>query len=110
MSRRRHSSVSSPKADDDALDRFTGNWHFELSTTCNGGLRNAVESVSERLRKKLWVGTLGTPTDDFKEDLRNQIDDRLRSRRDSVPVWIPDAEFQSAYDEFCHQVSLLHLF
>ncbi|KAJ3497214.1 hypothetical protein NMY22_g19723 [Coprinellus aureogranulatus] len=99
---RRHSSVSSPIIEDGP--RFAGNWHFELSTTCNGGLRNAVESVSERLRKKLWVGTLGTPTDNFKDNLRNEIDDRLRSRRDSVPVWIPDAEFTSAYDEFCHQV------
>lgn len=100
---RRHATSVSSSAVEDSR-RPTENWHFEQSTTCNGGLRNAVDSVSERLKKKLWVGTLGTPTDDFKEDLRTSIDDRLRSRRDSVPVWIPDAEFQSAYDEFCHQV------
>lgn len=100
---RRHATSVSSSAVEDSR-RPTENWHFEQSTTCNGGLRNAVDSVNERLKKKLWVGTLGTPTDDFKEDLRTSIDDRLRSRRDSVPVWIPDAEFQSAYDEFCHQV------
>ena len=24
---------------------------------------------------------------------------------DRLPVWIPDAEFEKCYDEFCHQVS-----
>ncbi|KAI6016532.1 glycosyltransferase family 20 protein, partial [Pisolithus marmoratus] len=30
--------------------------------------------------------------------------DKRRDTCDSVPVWIPDGEFQSCYDEFCHQV------
>lgn len=79
-------------------------WYFENSTSCNGGLRNAVESVNERMRRKVWVGTLGTPTDEFGEDLRADIDRKLLAQRESVAVWIPDAEFTSAYDEFCHQV------
>ncbi|KAI6107103.1 hypothetical protein EDD16DRAFT_1623990 [Pisolithus croceorrhizus] len=24
---------------------------------------------------------------------------------DSVPIWIPDSEFETCYDEFCHQAS-----
>ena len=28
----------------------------------------------------------------------------MREERDSVPVWIPDSDFASCYDEFCHQV------
>ncbi|KAF6744609.1 alpha,alpha-trehalose-phosphate synthase [Ephemerocybe angulata] len=102
MSRRRHgNSVSSPvESDSPQKDK----WHFEASTTCNGGLRNAVDSVHERMRRKVWVGTLGTATDGFDEDTRAQIDKRLLSQRESTAVWIPDAEFQSAYDEFCHQV------
>ena len=28
----------------------------------------------------------------------------MRELCSSVPVWIPDAEFESCYDEFCHQV------
>ncbi|TFK27244.1 hypothetical protein FA15DRAFT_666537 [Coprinopsis marcescibilis] len=79
-------------------------WHFEHSTTCNGGLRNAVDSVGERLRRKVWVGTLGTPTDRFSDDLKKEVDERMLSQRHSIPIWIPDQEFQSCYDEFCHQV------
>ncbi|RXW13018.1 hypothetical protein EST38_g12836 [Candolleomyces aberdarensis] len=105
MSRRRHGGpLSSPTLPEESYPARKEGWHFEPSTTCNGGLRNAVESVNERMRRKVWVGTLGTPTDRFSDDLRSDIDKRLLSQRDSVSVWIPDAEFQRAYDEFCHQV------
>lgn len=30
----------------------------------------------------------------------------MRDECDSLPVWIPDGEFASCYDEFCHQVSI----
>ena len=67
-------------------------------------MKNAIESVGDRLRRKLWVGTLGTNTDGFRESLRRNIEWRMREERDSLPVWIPDADFASCYDEFCHQV------
>lgn len=79
-------------------------WHVESNPHCNGGLKNAVDSIKTRLRKKLWVGTLGANTDNFKESLKRTMEWRLRDERDSLPVWIPDSEFQSCYDEFCHQV------
>ena len=56
------------------------------------------------MTSKLWVGTLGNPTDDFSSDLRANIDRRMWDMHSSRPVWIPDAEFESCYDEFCHQV------
>ncbi len=67
-------------------------------------MKNAIDSVGDRLRRKLWVGTLGTNTDGFRESLRRNIEWRMREDRDSVPVWIPDSDFASCYDEFCHQV------
>ncbi|PPQ70001.1 hypothetical protein CVT24_003776 [Panaeolus cyanescens] len=79
-------------------------WHMEPNPHCNGGLKNAVDSVGDRMKKKLWVGTLGTPTDGFSDDLKADIDDRMLREKQSMPVWIPDKEFSSAYDEFCHQV------
>lgn len=63
-----------------------------------------MQSVGPRLRKKLWVGTLGTATDTFSEPLRQEIDRKMVAECNSQPVWIPDAEFESCYDEFCHQV------
>ena len=79
-------------------------WHFEGNPHCNGGLKNAVESVGNKLREKLWIGTLGTCTDGFTEGTRQDIDARMHNEYNGLPVWIPDAEFQSYYDEFCHQV------
>ncbi|GLB44271.1 putative trehalose-phosphatase [Lyophyllum shimeji] len=81
-------------------------WHVEPNPNCNGGLKNAVDSVGARLKRKLWVGTLGTSTDAFPPSLRAAIDTTFASlpRHPSVPVWIPDAEFQGCYAEFCHQV------
>lgn len=84
-------------------------WHFESNSHCNGGLKNAVESVGNRLKRKLWVGTLGTRTDGFGEVVRRDIDARMFTEQNSVPVWIPDSEFQSCYDEFCHQVQYMRL-
>ncbi|RPD60848.1 hypothetical protein L227DRAFT_547270 [Lentinus tigrinus ALCF2SS1-6] len=94
-------SISSSRPDPSSHNT---KWHFESNPHCNGGLKNAIESVGDRLRRKLWVGTLGTNTDGFRESLRRNIEWRMREERDSVPVWIPDADFQSCYDEFCHQV------
>ncbi|KAI0742614.1 glycosyltransferase family 20-domain-containing protein [Daedaleopsis nitida] len=79
-------------------------WHFESNPHCNGGLKNAIESVGDRLRRKLWVGTLGINSDGFRESLRRNMEWRLREERDSIPVWIPDADFAGCYDEYCHQV------
>ncbi|KAF9241274.1 glycosyltransferase family 20 protein [Melanogaster broomeanus] len=61
-------------------------------------------AFKDRLTQKLWVGTLGNSTDKFGPELRSNIDVRMRQMCSSVPVWIPDAEFESCYDEFCHQV------
>lgn len=77
---------------------------MEPNPHCNGGLKNAVESVGDRMKRRLWVGTLGTPTDDFSDDLRKDIDRSMLHTSSSLPVWIPDGEFQKCYDEFCHQI------
>ncbi|KAJ8489164.1 hypothetical protein ONZ45_g13684 [Pleurotus djamor] len=101
------SSSRRPTSDTDMKltnGRTVSCWHPELNSHCNGGLKNAIESVGSRLRKKVWVGTLGTATDSFSEPLREDMNRRMLLECESVPVWIPDAEFESCYDEFCHQV------
>jgi trehalose 6-phosphate synthase/phosphatase len=44
------------------------------SPHCTHGLKNAVDSVGGRVKKKLWVYTLGACTDGFCDDLRKDID------------------------------------
>ena len=79
-------------------------YHVEPNPHGNGGLTNAVNSLEGRLKRKRWVGTLGTNTDSFKDPLRRNIEYRLAEEYDSSPVWIPDVEFTQHYDNFCHQV------
>ncbi|KAI6107091.1 hypothetical protein EDD16DRAFT_1623888, partial [Pisolithus croceorrhizus] len=37
--------------------------------------------------------------------MRIIIDKHMREMCGNVPVWIPDGELESCYDEYCHQVS-----
>ncbi|KAK1233197.1 Trehalose-6-P synthase/phosphatase complex subunit [Marasmius sp. AFHP31] len=111
-----------PGEDDDNAFFFEPNAHV------NGGLKNALDSVSReqpqtptttrrpghsranslqsvsKLKDKLWVGTLGTKTDDFSEGLKRNIDAKLKLDHDCEAVWVSDEEFEGCYDEFCHQV------
>jgi trehalose 6-phosphate synthase/phosphatase len=37
------------------------------------------------------------------------MQNRMVAQNHSLPVWIPDAEFEGCYDEFCHQVRTLYI-
>lgn len=100
--RRRQSRSSSRRVPESPSNKDS--WHIEPNPQCNGGLKNAIDSVSDKLKKKLWVGTLGTNTDSFSEYMRSNIESSMMLQNSSLPVWIPDAEFEGCYDEFCHQV------
>jgi trehalose 6-phosphate synthase/phosphatase len=100
VQRSSRSSSRRPPSPRSVLDE----WHVEHNAHCNGGLNNAIVSMGAKLKKKLWVGTIGTHTDSFSEPLRRAIDKRMTVENACLPVWIPDAEFESCYDEFCHQV------
>ncbi|KAF8512946.1 alpha-trehalose-phosphate synthase [Hysterangium stoloniferum] len=84
----------------------TSTWHFEPNPQGNVGLYNAIASVSggSMVRRKLWVGALGTATDAFDSKVREQVDVKSRDENNSIPVWIDDNEFSGFYDTFCHQV------
>jgi hypothetical protein len=49
-------------------------FHVEPNPHCNGGLHNALLSVKDRVRRALWVGTLGSATDAFSEWTRTEVD------------------------------------
>lgn len=104
-SNNRQASRSLSSTRQDSTFSHSQPWHVESNPHCNGGLKNALESVRGRLRRRLWVGTLGTNTDKFKESLRRSMEWKMKEKHESLPVWIPDDEFASCYDEFCHQVS-----
>lgn len=82
-------------------------WQIEASSHGNTGLFNAVNSVGDVIQRKLWVGIVDSPTDEFSEDLRVDLELKYQSEHDSLPVWITDAEFAGCYDGYCHQVCLI---
>lgn len=108
-SMRRSSSVVRPTPRLGFLDapHYTP-WQIEASSHGNTGLFNAVNSVGEVIQRKLWVGIIDSPTDDFSEDLRVDLELKYQSEYNSLPVWITDSEFAGCYDGYCHQVCPLY--
>ncbi|KAG0698556.1 glycosyltransferase family 20 protein [Suillus ampliporus] len=79
-------------------------YYLAPNNHCNGGLKNAVDSVKDRMTSKLWVGSIASSSDAFSPELKASVDRKMKDMHSSLPVWIPDAELESCYDEFCHQV------
>ena len=82
-------------------------WSVESAEQGNGGLRNAVEAAvrSENLTDKIWVGTLGMPTDALDDTQRKQdIEDRLATEHDSLTVFCKDSDFDGHYGHYCKQI------
>ena len=85
-------------------DRLLGKWNIEPSALGNIGLQNAVASMKNVMRERLWVGTLGESMDNWDEITRARVEARLRMEHDSVLVVVSDDEFDGHYNKFCKQV------
>lgn len=85
-------------------------WTVERAEQGNGGLRNAVQAAvrSGKLQDKIWVGTLGMPTDaldtDYGRNTKNDIEGRLATEYDSVTVFCKDVDIEGAYTHYCKQI------
>lgn len=109
----RRASMASIDTNDSTVD---GNgisnlppYEFIPNPSANGGLVNAVSSLArdrDRLRAgKLYIGTPGIETEGWLGgNEKADIEKRMKSERDSVPVWIKDEEFRSCYSQFCKQI------
>jgi trehalose-phosphatase len=90
-------------------DRVFANadWTVETADQGNGGLRNAVEAAvrSGSLVDKIWVGTLGMPTDALEDTQQKQdIEDKLATEYDSLTVFCKDSDFDGHYTHYCKQI------
>ncbi|RDW77047.1 hypothetical protein BP6252_05100 [Coleophoma cylindrospora] len=81
-------------------------WTVEPADQGNGGLRNAVQAAvrSGHLNDKIWVGTLGMPTDALEQQRKQDIEDRLATEYDSLTVFCKDSDFDGAYTHYCKQI------
>lgn len=81
-------------------------WVVKAAEQGNGALRNAVHAAegAELLPDKMWVGTLGMPTDLLKDETRARIADKLEDEFESLAVFTDDSQFEGHYSHFCHSV------
>ncbi|KAA8910214.1 hypothetical protein TRICI_004232 [Trichomonascus ciferrii] len=81
-------------------------WEVEPRAGGNGGLRNAVyrAETEGRIGDKMWIGTLGMPTDALNGDKKGSIDQLLRNEYDCAPVFVDDQTFEGAYTHYCKQI------
>lgn len=70
-------------------------WTIENGVHGNGGLFNAVKAASDNktLSSKHFIGTLGFPTDDLDEAVKQSIDEKLESDYGSLTVYVRDDDF-----------------
>jgi trehalose 6-phosphate synthase/phosphatase len=93
----------------DSHDRVFANadWSVVPADQGNGGLRNAVNAAirARKLHDKIWVGTLGMPTDALEGTQQKQdIEDRLATEYDSLSVFCKDSDFDGHYTHYCKQI------
>ena len=102
--------VRQPQAErSDSHDRVFAHadWTVVPAEQGNGGLRNAVQASvrSGKLNDKIWVGTLGMPTDALEDTQQKQdIEDRMATEYDSLTVFCKDSDFDGHYTHYCKQI------
>jgi len=84
----------------------TVDWSVKAAEQGHGGLRNAIFAAErfELLENRMWVGTLGMPTDSVTDPTRGDIANTLRKRFRSLTVFVSDTEFEGHYTHFCRTV------
>ncbi|KAJ5551491.1 hypothetical protein N7535_000564 [Penicillium sp. DV-2018c] len=84
----------------------TTDWVVKAAEQGHGGLQNAVHAaeISGLLDNKMWVGTLGMPTDSLTDPTKRDIAKALLSDYESLTVFVSDSEFEGHYTHFCRAV------
>lgn len=94
---------------EDAHDDEIPPYDFVPNPASNGGLVNAISSLSDQRRLrgpnggKLFIGTPSLYSDEewLSLRLRRFLSNQYRDERSSVPVWVTSYVFRNAYANFC---------
>lgn len=78
-------------------------WKVVKGDLGNGGLCNAVKAATDQglLKEKLWVGTLGMPTDALDDHTKASIEEKLEDDHDTLTVYVEDKDFDGHYTHYC---------
>lgn len=91
---------------DQSVDYSQAEWDIVPSEQGNPGLRNAVRSAVDagHLEDKLWVGTLGMPTDALTTHTKDSIAEKLEVDYDCLTVFVDDSDLDGHYIHFCKTI------
>jgi trehalose 6-phosphate synthase complex regulatory subunit len=78
-------------------------WTIVQADLGNGGLINAVKAATNQgtLKDKLWVGTLGMPTDALEDHIKSGISEKLEDDHETLTVFVDDKDFDGHYSHYC---------
>jgi len=81
-------------------------WTIEPAVQGNGGLANAVRAAinAGTMEDILWVGTVGFPTDVLEDHVKTEIQEKLESEYDALPVYVSDSDFDGHYAHYCKTI------
>lgn len=105
--KKRRPTVSSRRGSNER--NFARNsWTVEPAIQGNGGLINAIRAHDalkpEQDFQKIWVGTIGFPTDALVDSKRDEISDKLANEYDSVTVFPSDRDIDGHYAHYCKTI------
>ncbi|KAJ1800686.1 Trehalose-6-P synthase/phosphatase complex subunit [Coemansia sp. RSA 2399] len=81
-------------------DRFV----VEHLNVGNIGLFNAVNASLDHFAERVWVGELGISTEDWSEDRKSAVSNKLLDEFETLPVFVSDKEFEGHYGRFSKQL------
>lgn len=85
---------------------FDTAWTVKPAVQGNGGLANAMKGAENAgiFESKLWVGTLGFPTDTIAQHKRDEMTGKLEHDYDGLTVFVHDHDFDGHYSHYCKQI------
>lgn len=105
--KQRHATHSKSRGASGDRNFDNKSWTVEPAVQGNGGLVNAVRATDSSNGKethKIWVGTLGFPTDALVEPTKDAIYDRLENEYETLTVFPTDRDFDGHYAHYCKTI------
>ncbi|KAJ1768762.1 Trehalose-6-P synthase/phosphatase complex subunit [Coemansia sp. RSA 1813] len=70
----------------------------------NIGLFNAVNASLDHFAERVWVGELGISTEEWSDDRKSAVSNKLLDEFETLPVFVSDQEFEGHYGRFSKQL------
>lgn len=105
---RRQTGSSKSRRGSHERDFESKSWSVEPGFQGNGGLVNAIRgrdgSREGESSQKIWVGTLGFPTDALGENRKEEIHEKLENEYESLTVFPTDRDLDGHYGHYCKTI------